>query len=153
MTDSIDKGIASLQEHKVYIDNLSQDFDPEMFLSFGAAAIGETAGCDYAVGFSLMEVNSPPPFNSPSPFHSEGAGHKSRTLPRSLIQYLYWGGQSQIPVRKPLIEVNSESMRPRSSVGLAITSTQLHSPCSLSVVYGNPGVAPCHPHPYNFDKY
>ncbi len=58
VTDSIDKGIASLKEHKVYIDNLAQDFDPEMFLSFGAAAIGETAGCDYAVGFSLMEVNT-----------------------------------------------------------------------------------------------
>ncbi len=56
VTDSIDKGIASLQEHKVYIENLSQDFDPEMFLSFGAAATGESAGCDYAVGFSLMEL-------------------------------------------------------------------------------------------------
>ena len=56
VTDSIDKGIASLQEHKVYIDNLSQDFNPDDFLSFGAAAVGETAGCDYAVGFSLMEL-------------------------------------------------------------------------------------------------
>lgn len=56
VTDYIDKGVESLKEHRVYIDNLSQDFDPEMFLSFGAAAIGETAGCDYAVGFGLMEM-------------------------------------------------------------------------------------------------
>ena len=55
MTDSIDKGIASLEEHKVYIDNLSQDFNPDDFLSFGAAATGIQAGCDYAVGFGFMD--------------------------------------------------------------------------------------------------
>ena len=55
VTDSIDKGIASLEEHKVYIDNLSQDFNPDDFLSFGAAATGMQTGCDYAVGFGFMD--------------------------------------------------------------------------------------------------
>ena len=56
VTDFIDKGIDSLKEHRVYIDNLSQSFDPEEFLTWGAAAIGERAGCDYAVGFGVMEL-------------------------------------------------------------------------------------------------
>ena len=56
VTDFIDKGIESLKEHRVYIDNLSQSFDPEDFLSWGAAATGERAGCDYAVGFGVMEL-------------------------------------------------------------------------------------------------
>ena len=56
VTDFIDKGIESLKEHRVYIDNLSQSFDPEEFLTWGAAAIGERAGCDYAVGFGVMEL-------------------------------------------------------------------------------------------------
>ena len=56
VTDFIDKGVDSLKEHRVYIDNLSQSFDPEEFLTWGAAAIGERAGCDYAVGFGVMDV-------------------------------------------------------------------------------------------------
>ena len=56
VTDSIDKGVASLKEHKAYIDNLSQDVDPDEFLRWGAAGTGEKAGCDYAVGFGLMEL-------------------------------------------------------------------------------------------------
>lgn len=56
VTDFIDKGVESLKEHRVYIDNLSQSFDPEDFLTWGAAAVGERAGCDYAVGFGVMEV-------------------------------------------------------------------------------------------------
>ena len=56
VTEFIDKGVDSLKEHRVYIDNLSQSFDPEDFLTWGAAAIGERAGCDYAVGFGVMEV-------------------------------------------------------------------------------------------------
>ena len=56
VTEFIDKGVDSLKEHRVYIDNLSQSFDPEDFLTWGAAAIGERAGCDYAVGFGVMDV-------------------------------------------------------------------------------------------------
>jgi len=56
VTDYIDKGIESLQKHKVYIDNLGTDFDPDTFLSFNAAAIGERFGTDYAVAFELMNL-------------------------------------------------------------------------------------------------
>ena len=56
VTDYIDKGVASLKEHKVYIENLSGGFDPESFLTFGAAAVGEQAGCDYAVSFSILNL-------------------------------------------------------------------------------------------------
>ena len=56
VTDSIERGVASLREHKVYIDNLSQSFDPEEYLRWGAAETGERAGCEYAVAFGLLEL-------------------------------------------------------------------------------------------------
>jgi len=56
VTDYIDKGVASLKEHKVYIENLSGGLDPESFLTFGAAAVGEQVGCDYAVSFSILNL-------------------------------------------------------------------------------------------------
>lgn len=56
VTDYIDKGIESLQKHKVYIENLGTDFDPDTFLSFNAAAIGERFGTDYATAFELMNL-------------------------------------------------------------------------------------------------
>ena len=56
VTDYLDKGIASLEKHKVYIENLGQDFDPETFLSFNLAAVGERYGCDYAVAFKIFEL-------------------------------------------------------------------------------------------------
>lgn len=56
VTNFIDKGIQSLEKHRVYIDNLGTDFDPDTFLSFTAAAIGERAGCDYAVAFEVFQI-------------------------------------------------------------------------------------------------
>lgn len=56
VTEFIEKGVQSLREHRVYIDNLPQSFDPDEFLHWGAAAIGELAGCDYAVGFGIIEL-------------------------------------------------------------------------------------------------
>ena len=56
VTDFIDKGVESLEKHRVYIDNLGVDFDPETFLTFTAAATGERAGCDYAVPFEVFEL-------------------------------------------------------------------------------------------------
>ena len=56
VTDHIDKGIASLEKHRVYIDNLSQDFDPESFLTFIAAAVGSNFDCDYAVSFEVFSL-------------------------------------------------------------------------------------------------
>lgn len=56
VTDFIDLGIQSLEKHRVYIDNLGVDFDPETFLLFNAAAIGERMGCDYAVAFEVFQI-------------------------------------------------------------------------------------------------
>jgi LmbE family N-acetylglucosaminyl deacetylase len=50
VTDTIDVGIASLREHKVYLDGLGRDFDPDEFLRNMAGFTGLAAGCEYAVG-------------------------------------------------------------------------------------------------------
>lgn len=50
VTDTIDKGIASLREHKAYLDGLGRDFDVDEFLRNMAGYLGMAAGCEYAVG-------------------------------------------------------------------------------------------------------
>lgn len=50
VTDTIELGIASLREHRAYIDGLGRDFDPDEFLRSMAGYIGLGAGCEYAVG-------------------------------------------------------------------------------------------------------
>lgn len=50
VTDTIDLGIASLREHRAYIEGLGRDFDPDQFLRDMAGYVGLGAGCDYAVG-------------------------------------------------------------------------------------------------------
>jgi LmbE family N-acetylglucosaminyl deacetylase len=53
----IEQGIASLREHAAYIAGLGQaDFDPDEFLRGSARALGETVGCDYAVGLEVFEL-------------------------------------------------------------------------------------------------
>jgi LmbE family N-acetylglucosaminyl deacetylase len=51
VTGTIDAGIASLREHKAYLDGLGRDFDPDEFLRNMAGYLGMAAGCEYAVGF------------------------------------------------------------------------------------------------------
>jgi LmbE family N-acetylglucosaminyl deacetylase len=51
VTSTIDAGIASLREHRAYIDGLGGDFDPDEFLRNMAGFVGLAAGCEYAVGF------------------------------------------------------------------------------------------------------
>ena len=51
VSGSIDAGIASLREHRAYIDGLGRDFDPDEFLRNVAGFVGMAAGCEYAVGF------------------------------------------------------------------------------------------------------
>jgi|TARA_B110000263_G_scaffold219468_1_gene206723 LmbE family N-acetylglucosaminyl deacetylase len=53
---TLDRGIASLKEHKAYIEGLSFDFDPEEFLTWGAAAAGERLGVDYGVMFEVIGI-------------------------------------------------------------------------------------------------
>jgi len=50
VTDTIELGVASLREHKAYIDGLGREFDPDQFLRDMAGYVGLGAGCDYAVG-------------------------------------------------------------------------------------------------------
>jgi LmbE family N-acetylglucosaminyl deacetylase len=49
VTQTIDLGIASLREHRAYLDALGGDFDPDEFLRKMAGYVGLGAGCDYAV--------------------------------------------------------------------------------------------------------
>ena len=56
VTNSLPRGIASLKEHKRYIEGLSFDFDPEEFLTWGAAAAGERLGVDYGVMFEVIGI-------------------------------------------------------------------------------------------------
>jgi LmbE family N-acetylglucosaminyl deacetylase len=52
VTDTIDAGVASLQEHRAYIEGLhNPDFNPEQFLKDMAGYVGLGAGCEYAVSF------------------------------------------------------------------------------------------------------
>lgn len=56
VTDHIDKGIASLEKHRVYIENLGTDFDAESFLTFIGSAVGAKFDCDYAVAFEIFSL-------------------------------------------------------------------------------------------------
>ena len=56
VTDHVDKGIASLEEHRVYLDNLGRDFDVDTFLRMNLNAVGEEFGCDYAVAFEIVRI-------------------------------------------------------------------------------------------------
>jgi LmbE family N-acetylglucosaminyl deacetylase len=51
VTASIDAGVASLREHRAYIEGLGREFDPDEFLKNMAGYVGLGAGCEYAVGF------------------------------------------------------------------------------------------------------
>ena len=56
VTDFLDQGIASLQAHQAYIENLSGDFNPDSFLRQNAAATGKRFGCKYAVAFEVITI-------------------------------------------------------------------------------------------------
>lgn len=56
VTPFIDKGIASLKAHRVYIENLDSDFDPEAFLRQNAAGTGKRFGCQFAVSFEVIKI-------------------------------------------------------------------------------------------------
>ena len=58
VTGHIDKGVASLEEHRAYIEGLGTDFDPDTFLRMTANATGEIFGCDYAVSFEVVGLVS-----------------------------------------------------------------------------------------------
>lgn len=51
VTATIGAGVASLREHRAYLEGLGGDFDPGEFLRDMAGFAGLGAGCDYAVSF------------------------------------------------------------------------------------------------------
>ena len=56
VTDFIEKGVESLEQHRIYIDNLSQKTNPDEMLRWNASVIGERLGCEYAVGFEVVRI-------------------------------------------------------------------------------------------------
>ena len=52
VTDTLDLGVASLREHRAYLDGLDDDaVDPDQLLRESARAAGESTRCAYAVTF------------------------------------------------------------------------------------------------------
>jgi len=56
VTGYLDRGIASLQEHKAYIEGLGGDFNVETFLRNAAESMGKQLGTELAVTFELFHV-------------------------------------------------------------------------------------------------
>jgi LmbE family N-acetylglucosaminyl deacetylase len=56
VTGFVDRGVASLEAHAVYIENLGTDFEPSSFLTGIAAAGGPSAGTEHAVTFEVLDV-------------------------------------------------------------------------------------------------
>lgn len=56
VTDYLDRGIASLQEHEAYIKGLGGEFDVDAFLRGSASSTGQRFGCEYAVSFEVLRV-------------------------------------------------------------------------------------------------
>jgi LmbE family N-acetylglucosaminyl deacetylase len=56
VTETIEDGVASLREHRAYIEGLGTDFDPDEFLRNIAGYAGMAAGCPYAVLFQEFHV-------------------------------------------------------------------------------------------------
>jgi LmbE family N-acetylglucosaminyl deacetylase len=54
VTESLDRGIASLQEHGAYLDGLGGSFDPAEFLESFARQVGSRLGVRFAVAFEVI---------------------------------------------------------------------------------------------------
>lgn len=54
VTDSIDSGVASLECHRTYLDNLDSSMDTGEFLRSSARATGPRLGVELAVGFEVV---------------------------------------------------------------------------------------------------
>lgn len=53
VTGYLDRGIASLSEHRAYLEHVGASFDPERFLREMAEETGRRLGCEHAVGCEL----------------------------------------------------------------------------------------------------
>lgn len=52
----LDKGVASLQAHRAYIEGLGGAFDARAFLESSAAETGRRLGCEHAVSFEVVDL-------------------------------------------------------------------------------------------------
>lgn len=56
VTGFLDQGIASLSEHRTYLEHLATPTDPATFLRHYAAEVGTRCGCQYAVSFEVITL-------------------------------------------------------------------------------------------------
>jgi LmbE family N-acetylglucosaminyl deacetylase len=56
VTDTMSAGVASLMEHRAYLQGLGTDFDPDRFLRDMAGYGGMAAGCEFAVLLQRFDV-------------------------------------------------------------------------------------------------
>jgi LmbE family N-acetylglucosaminyl deacetylase len=56
VTGFLHQGIASLQEHRVYLSHLATEFDPAAFLRQHALTAGQALGCEHAVKFEVITI-------------------------------------------------------------------------------------------------
>ena len=54
VTDSFHKGVASLEEHRVYLQNLPFEVNPDAMLRSHAESVGKQFGTPLAVPFQLF---------------------------------------------------------------------------------------------------
>jgi len=55
--ETLDAGVASLREHRAYLEGLGGDFDPDEFIRNITGFGGMAAGCEYAVLFHRFTVS------------------------------------------------------------------------------------------------
>ncbi|HJP14531.1 MAG TPA: PIG-L deacetylase family protein [Nitrospinota bacterium] len=56
ITGFLEKGVESLQEHRAYIENLAQGFDPVSFLTNSAELNGKRSGFLHAASFEVVNI-------------------------------------------------------------------------------------------------
>ncbi|MFC1974082.1 PIG-L deacetylase family protein [Chloroflexota bacterium] len=56
VSDFIDRGVASLEKHRTYIDSLPVRIEPSDFLRKFASEAGQRIGCEYAVTFEVITI-------------------------------------------------------------------------------------------------
>jgi LmbE family N-acetylglucosaminyl deacetylase len=57
VTGFLDRGVASLREHRAYLEGLGDGgTDPDAFLRSGAESVGERQGVEHAVSFEIVPI-------------------------------------------------------------------------------------------------
>lgn len=56
VTGFLDRGVASLREHRTYLEGLAQPMDPDAFLRGNAEQVGARQGVEYAVAFEIVPL-------------------------------------------------------------------------------------------------